>query len=435
MNEKVAEGRDTGSNLPRNTAVDVKEFVREINGRIFSNLRGGYLLPSDEMEWVRLEKQSVALLIAMGGLYLCPEVVESILSSSDGQEKHVLDIGCGTGSWAMEMARRFPHASVLGVDIFPPPVYPATHNLHFDICDVNLGMTRFHEQFDVVHARGVGGGIKDIDLSIVEFQKCLKPGGILFIMDGDMIFYENRDKPVRMKKLPGDPDVDGVSEDGSWLQRIIAEAREGAVINGADKDRYSESVDLGLWNYPFIDPETARAGGIYLPLGPWAKGATDIGTQSLQYAGELMQKNYLNIHRAYHSRLLQCGLSQNDLNEWSSNIDDELDMLKKKLWVRFRFCWGRRSATGGSSAPSLPLQSRESLSTVTSPQEEAASTIPSDVKDFRRPPGYQYPAIEIFTSREEASAERTRRESGVGQLPELMVRKAWRMGQKRSERP
>jgi hypothetical protein len=39
------------------------------------------------------EKQSVALVIAMGGLYPCPEEVEAILNTEDGQPKHILDLG------------------------------------------------------------------------------------------------------------------------------------------------------------------------------------------------------------------------------------------------------------------------------------------------------------------------------------------------------
>jgi hypothetical protein len=39
------------------------------------------------------EKQSVALVIAMGGLYPCPEVTEAILNPEDGQTKYILDLG------------------------------------------------------------------------------------------------------------------------------------------------------------------------------------------------------------------------------------------------------------------------------------------------------------------------------------------------------
>jgi hypothetical protein len=39
------------------------------------------------------EKQSVALVIAMGGLYPCPEEIEAIMNPEDGQPKHILDLG------------------------------------------------------------------------------------------------------------------------------------------------------------------------------------------------------------------------------------------------------------------------------------------------------------------------------------------------------
>jgi hypothetical protein len=121
------------------------------------------------------------------------------------------------------MARRFPHASVLGVDLAPPPVdtggFPP--NLQFEIDDINFGLSHFYDQYDVVHVRCVMGGIKDMDQSIVEFQKCLKPGGILLIIEGDMNLHETRDTAARLKKLPEDPDVSSVAEDGSWLRRMV----------------------------------------------------------------------------------------------------------------------------------------------------------------------------------------------------------------------
>ncbi|CAG8752948.1 4405_t:CDS:2, partial [Acaulospora colombiana] len=199
------------------------------------------------------------------------------------------------------------------VDVVPSPVSPALlpSNLQFEICNVNLGMSRFYEQYDFVHVRCIGGGMTDMDQTIVELQRCLKPGGVLLIIDGDMIVYEGREKPARMKKLPGDPDVSGVSEDGSWLRRMIAETWEGCTIDGSGLHRASELTLLGLWDYPLMDPETARSGG-----------STNVETQLLQYAGESIRKGFMNIHHAYHSKLLQHGLSQDVLNEWSRNIDE-----------------------------------------------------------------------------------------------------------------
>ncbi|PVF94115.1 S-adenosyl-L-methionine-dependent methyltransferase [Serendipita vermifera] len=428
---------DNTSLLSYNSTRDIKQFVKEVNGRIFNNLADNYLLPSDEPEWVRLEKQSVALVIAMGGLYPCPDVIEAILDPADGQSKSILDVGCGTGSWAAEMARRFPHAFVLGVDVAPPPmdtsVFPP--NLQFEIDDVNLGLSHFYDQYDVVHVRCVSGGIKDMDQTIVEYQRCLKPGGVLLIIEGDYNMYETKEKPARLKRLPGDPDVSGVCDDGSWLRRMVLEACVACGLAGSCVHRSSELIDLGLWDYPLMDPETARAGGLYLPIGPWAKGSSVVDTQMLQYGGALMRQSFLNIHRAYHAILLQHGMSRNVLNEWSRQIDQEITTPKKKLWVRFRFCWARRRASEGLPAPPLPKHPGRSSPPDTPPLTPRGSNSPPispEVKDFCRPLGHRYPAIEIFTTAEEARREREKRELNVGELPELMVERTWRLMQQQT---
>jgi hypothetical protein len=105
------------------------------------------------------------------------------------------------------MARRFPHTFILGIDLVPPPINweNSPSNLHFTINDVNLGMSRFYDQYDFVHVRSIGGGITDMDRTIVELQRCLKPGGVLLIIDGDPIVYEGKDKPARMEKATWGP--------------------------------------------------------------------------------------------------------------------------------------------------------------------------------------------------------------------------------------
>lgn len=43
--------------------------------------------------------------------------------------------GCGTGTWANEMAREFPHTETIGIDIAPTPVDAASSppNVRFEI--------------------------------------------------------------------------------------------------------------------------------------------------------------------------------------------------------------------------------------------------------------------------------------------------------------
>jgi len=66
-----------------------------------------YLLPNDQSEVNRLDLQHFMLKMALGGNITAP--VKRPLS--------ILDVGCGTGRWACELAEEYPQTNVVGVDI------------------------------------------------------------------------------------------------------------------------------------------------------------------------------------------------------------------------------------------------------------------------------------------------------------------------------
>ncbi len=59
----------------------------------------------------------------MGGLYWSPDVlVKDVLAPKPDPEARrpaVLDIGCGTGRWLSQVAKGFPHADFVGIDLVP----------------------------------------------------------------------------------------------------------------------------------------------------------------------------------------------------------------------------------------------------------------------------------------------------------------------------
>ncbi|KIM25817.1 hypothetical protein M408DRAFT_204621 [Serendipita vermifera MAFF 305830] len=426
QNTREKQGReyDEGASVySYNSFRDINNYVKELHGRIFNNLNDAYLLPSDRDEWARLDKQGSAIAIGFGGLYPCPEVIDAVLLPEEGgRTKRILDIGCGTGTWAIQMANKFPHTSVLGVDLAPPPVDRTSlpPNLSLEIDDVNYGLRHFSDQFDLVHMRCVSGGITNIDQTLLDLQNCLRPGGVLLIVDGDIsILSEDRKTLQPFKRLPGDggPEVTSVSEQGSWFRRLLWEACVACEISGACLTRTDEVNDLGLWDAPLCDPETACSGGIDLPIGPWPRGG-DLGeTQLLQYVGILMRQNLSSIHRAYHGIMLKAGMDQATLDEWSNNVEKELRDLNPRMWLRFRFMMARRRAGENLPAPPLPTVQTPDLSTSAAQELEDAET--------RRRTRVQYPAMDIYHTREENMARMRQRRSTFGVFPTSAVQANW----------
>jgi SAM-dependent methyltransferase len=104
-----------------------------------------YLLPKDAQEDERLRFQHYALHHAFGNHYLAPLSPDT---------RTMLDVGCGTGVWAIDMAQHFPHAHILGVDITLtslPHTLPTT--CLFCQADILQGLPFPSQQFDFTHQR------------------------------------------------------------------------------------------------------------------------------------------------------------------------------------------------------------------------------------------------------------------------------------------
>ncbi|CAF3567258.1 unnamed protein product [Fusarium graminearum] len=94
--------------------------------------------------------------------------------------RRVLDCGCGTGDWAMEVATQYPDSEVLGIDISPHmiPENPPD-NMELQVDDLNGRFTFKPNHFDLVHSQMLAGGIHANRWRsyIRDIFGVLKPGG------------------------------------------------------------------------------------------------------------------------------------------------------------------------------------------------------------------------------------------------------------------
>lgn len=143
-------------------------------------------MPNDEQEQERLD--DVHLLFK---LLLNNNLARAPITQFQ-QPRRILDMGTGTGVWAIEMAERFPTAEVVGVDLSPIQPNSAPSNCKFFVDDLESEWTYTHQEaFDYIHGRAMGGAVADWPRILQQAYQHLKPGGWIEFQEYDSAFYSD----------------------------------------------------------------------------------------------------------------------------------------------------------------------------------------------------------------------------------------------------
>jgi SAM-dependent methyltransferase len=163
----------TNTSYLTSLASSIRRGIEE-NGRIYANYgRNLYGLPVDDEEQDRNDLQHCKIALMLDGKLHAAPISET--------PQNILDLGTGSGIWAIDMADRYPTTRVIGNDIAPvqPTVVPP--NCEFEIEDIETDWPYRKSSFDFIHCREFLLAIRDWQRLINQSFEHLQPGGYLEI--------------------------------------------------------------------------------------------------------------------------------------------------------------------------------------------------------------------------------------------------------------
>ncbi|TEA22184.1 Secondary metabolism regulator LAE1 [Colletotrichum sidae] len=153
---------------------------REENGRTYHAYKEGkYYIPNDAREIDRLDLQHNLFIKTFGDrLGTAPP------NDENAKVNRVLDVGTGSGMWAMDFGDEHPEAEVIGVDLSAVRDTCVPPNVRFELDDVEEPWT-YSQPFDYIHSRVMTGSIRNWEKYIKTCYDNLAPGGYLELNEID----------------------------------------------------------------------------------------------------------------------------------------------------------------------------------------------------------------------------------------------------------
>ena len=226
-------------------------------GRSYQSYRAGrYWFPNDEAEQERLDFVHNALLYALDDRLILAPIHDSCI--------RILDVGTGTGIWAMHVADTHGGAKVCGKDLSPIQPKMVPPNVEFFIDDVEEEWT--DRSFDLIHCRDLSGAIEDWPRFVNRIYDNLNPGGWIELQGFVNMVYSER----------------GQLPDDDPLVRLMAALQKAGDLNHREMNPVPKSKNwMNAAGFQKVKQERVK-----IPIGVWPKD------ENLRSVGHLMAESY-----------------------------------------------------------------------------------------------------------------------------------------------
>ena len=106
----VDAGSGEDSNSVASARSSIFDYEEEFGRTYHAFRRGKYVIPNDDVEQERMDIHYHSLRLAFDNRHFISPIENP---------RSILDVGTGTGIWAMDVADDYPGAAVIGIDLSP----------------------------------------------------------------------------------------------------------------------------------------------------------------------------------------------------------------------------------------------------------------------------------------------------------------------------